>query len=133
MRQANPKGPSRSYLGRGRLGLLLAGVALVLAACGGATPPPSGTPAVTLELVAENSRWDRGELTVVAGSPFAIRLENRDTLPHNVSVRGGPAPMIGEIFTGPAERTQLFAALPAGSYTFICDVHPEMTGRLTAD
>lgn len=80
-----------------------------------------------------NSVFDRSELTVIADAPFAIRFENLDVGPHNVSVRGGLTALVGEIFTGPAERTYYFASLPQGTYTFLCDVHPEMRGTLLSD
>jgi plastocyanin len=115
-------------------GILLAVVALVAAGCsGGPAQTVVGTPAVTLALVAESSKFDSTSLAVPAGSPFAIAFENLDALPHNVSIRGGSSPIVTEVFTGPAERTYVYPALPAGSYTFICDVHPEMTGTLTAN
>ncbi len=113
---------------------ILAILAVALVACGGApAPPPAGTPALTLEISSVNSVFDRDELTVIADAPFAIRYENFDVVPHNVSIRGGPAPLIGEIFTGPAERTYYFTALPEGSYTFLCDVHPEMKGTVLSN
>ncbi len=111
----------------------LVGIAtLALAACaaGAAGPTPAGTPAVTLAVAAQNSRFDQAQLTVPAAGPFAIRFDNRDTIPHNMSVRGGPPGMTGAIFSGPAQMTYLFAALPAGSYTFACDLHPDMNGTL---
>jgi len=115
-------------------GVLLAFVALIAAGCSGAPAQTVvGTPAVTLTLVAEGSKFDQTSLAVPAGSPFAIAFDNRDALPHNVSIHGGPSPMITEIFSGPAERTYVYQSLPAGSYTFICDVHPEMAGTLTAN
>jgi plastocyanin len=114
-------------------GILLALVGFVAAGCAG-SPEPSvvGTPAVTLELVAEGNKFDRDSLTVGAGSPFAIVFENRDSAPHNVSIRGGEVAVTTEVFGGPDQRTYIYPSLPAGSYTFICDVHPEMTGTLTA-
>jgi len=115
-------------------GILLAVVAIVAAGCsGGPSQTVVGTPAVTLALVAESSKFDSTSLTVPAGSPFAIAFENLDAVPHNVSVRGGSSPIVTEVFTGPAERTYLYPSLTAGSYTFICDVHPEMIGTLTAN
>ncbi|MGI8929288.1 MAG: cupredoxin domain-containing protein [Candidatus Limnocylindrales bacterium] len=102
-------------------------LALTLAACGGSpTPTPAGTPAVTVEISATNNVFDRNELSVIADAPFAVRFQNNDVVPHNVAVRGGATPLVGEIFTGPAERTYFFPQLPQGSYTFVCDVHPEM-------
>ena len=40
--------------------------------------------------------------------------------------------MQGEIITGVAEATYEVPALPAGTYPFICSVHPNMTGTITA-
>jgi plastocyanin len=37
----------------------------------------------------------------------------------------------GQIITGPAKTSYQVPALTAGNYTFLCDVHPEMTGTLT--
>jgi len=112
----------------------LAILALTLASCSGSSgATPAGTPAVTVEISALNNVFDRAELTVIAAAPFAIRFENLDVVPHNVSVRGGPTALVGEIFTGPAERTYYFASLPEGTYTFLCDVHPEMKGTLRSD
>ena len=114
--------------------IYLAIVGFLAAGCSGA-PAASvvGTPAVTHQLVAQSNTFDRNSLAVIAGSPFAIVFENRDSAPHNVSIRGGPSPLTTEIFGGPDQRTYVYQSLPAGSYTFICDVHPvEMTGTLTA-
>jgi plastocyanin len=111
--------------------LALVALTVLAAACGGgAAPTPAGTPAVTLSLIAQNSKFDQSQLTVTANAPFAIQFENRDSVPHNVSIQGGPPGTAGEVFGGPAERTYVFAALPAGSYTFACAVHPEMHGTI---
>jgi plastocyanin len=53
-------------------------------------------------------------------------------VPHNVSIVNGPAGSTGEIFGGPAERLYIFPALSSGTYTFHCDVHPDMTGTIEA-
>ena len=106
--------------------------ALTVAACAGAPAPTSdGTPAVTLDVIAEARAFRHETLSVPAGSPFAIRFENRDTLPHNIDVHG-PSRMASEIFSGPASRIAVFGALPAGIYTFICDVHPDMVGTIVS-
>ena len=47
--------------------------------------------------------------------------------PHG-RARSGP----GEIFNGVETRTYDVPALPAGTYGFVCTVHPNMTGTLTA-
>jgi plastocyanin len=39
----------------------------------------------------------------------------------------------GAIFPGPAQQTYDVPALKAGSYGFVCTVHPNMTGTLTVN
>ena len=68
-----------------------------------------------------------------AGEPFAIEFDNQDPgIPHNVEIRdpGGAPVFTGEIFNGAATRTYNVPALEAGDYTFVCTVHPNMTGTL---
>jgi plastocyanin len=113
------------------VGLLALGLlALALSGCGAPAATPAGTPALTLKLSATDSIFDKTELTVVADAPFAIEFENRDAIPHNVSVQAGQPGMIGETFGGPATRTHVYWPLAAGSYSFRCDLHPEMVGTL---
>ena len=44
----------------------------------------------------------------------------------------GPLVWEGDIFNGVETRTYEVPALPAGTYGFVCTVHPNMTGTLTA-
>ena len=118
-----------------RLALALAALGAIVAACGG-TPPagtPAGTPAATVEIAADNLAFDRDVLTVPAGAPFAIRFENRESAPHNVSIHDSAPLFTGEIFSGPAERTYQVPALAAGEYRFLCDLHPEMQGTVVSE
>jgi plastocyanin len=63
-------------------------------------------------------------------------FENGDAVPHNVSIfvgdTGGERRFDGAVFTGPATRWYAAPALAPGTYRFVCDVHPSMTGRLVA-
>ena len=66
---------------------------------------------------------------------FQIHFDNKDAgVPHNVAIKDqtGDQLMTGAIITGPAEATYEVAALPAGTYPFVCSVHPNMTGTITA-
>jgi plastocyanin len=121
---------------RGNLRAALAAstlLALTLTGCGGAPQvTPAGTPAVTIQLSAYNSKFEQTSLSVLANAPFAIEFNNKDALPHNVSIVSGPPGSTGEIFSGPGERLYVFPALAIGTYTFHCEVHPDMTGTIQA-
>ena len=106
------------------------------------SPAPSGsaapsTPAGTvLQIAAFNIAFNPTELTAPAGQPFAIEFDNQDAgIPHNVEIKGvggGASVITGDIFAGPEKRTYNVPALDAGVYPFVCTVHPNMTGTLTA-
>lgn len=114
---------------------LLAGTLLALiAACGGGpTTTPTGTPAATLELSADNLQFDKAELRAPAGAPFAIHFKNQEAPPHNVSIHDAQPLFVGETFSGPDERTYIVPALAEGEYQFVCDVHPDMRGTLISE
>jgi cytochrome c oxidase subunit 2 len=102
-------------------------------------PPPSGQPAgPTLQLSALNVAFEQTELQAPADTPFRIEFDNKDaTILHNVAIHEGsptgPEVWKGEIFAGPEKRTYDVPPLPAGTYGFICTVHPTMTGTLTVN
>ena len=114
---------------------------------GAASAAPSGSPAgspaasggaaeTVLKLAAANIAYDQTDLTAPAGVPFQIAFTNNDAgIPHNVSIhQGSPTGtevFKGAIFTGVATQTYDVPALPAGTYSFVCSVHPNMTGTLT--
>ena len=56
-------------------------------------------------------------------------------MPHNVAIHKdaptGAEVFQGEVFNGVAKKTYDVPPLPAGTYAFVCTVHPTMTGTLT--
>lgn len=102
---------------------------------GGGTPVPTGPPSgIVLRESAVNIQFEVRQLSVPADTPFQIEFENKDpNIPHNIEIKGnaGEVLFFGEIFNGVETRTYDVPALPAGSYTFICTVHPNMTGTIT--
>ena len=99
---------------------------------------PSGEPVAgtTLSVVAKNAiAFETPTLTAPANSPITIEFDNQDVVPHNVKMfkdaTGGETVYDGEIFNGPDTRSYAVGPLAAGTYTFICTVHPNMTGTLT--
>lgn len=88
-----------------------------------------------LTLVGENIQFDEDTLETAAGEPFTITFDNQDDgIPHNVAIYETDAMQDalfeGEIFNGVETRTYEVDALEAGSYFFVCDVHPNMNGTL---
>jgi plastocyanin/mono/diheme cytochrome c family protein len=106
---------------------------------GPATPTPSGGMGETYELSAVNPvAFEQSALEVVAGVAFSILFNNKNEgVPHNVAIHEGDAGNVsteiwkGEIFPGVGTRTYTVPALSAGTYAFICTVHPNMVGTLT--
>jgi cytochrome c oxidase subunit II len=108
-------------------------------------PPPSGGPAPSgqpagpaLAISALNLVFNTATLEAPADTPFKIDFDNQDpSVLHNVAIHEGsptgPEVWKGEIFPGPAKKTYDVPALSAGTYGFICSVHPTMTGTLTVN
>jgi len=129
---------------RRSIGIAIATVlaAAALSACGSGaaparTPPASGDPAGPwIAISAADIAFNQAAVSVASNQPFTIVFENREAVPHNVSLDAG-APdserrFEGAVVNGPATRWYAVPALAPGTYRFVCDVHPSMTGRLTA-
>jgi plastocyanin len=105
---------------------------------GSGAPGGSGAPAGGggVTITAQGVKFVETSVTFPANTPFNITFVNDDAgTPHNVDIHdaSGAEMFKGEIFSGVATKTYSVPALPAGSYTFICDVHPQqMTGTATA-
>lgn len=105
-----------------------------LAQCAGV--PPAGEP-VTLEITAQGTRFDLDRLSgPIHCQPFAIVFHNLAWGHlHNVAIllpgNSGPYVFWEPAFEGSQTVTYEVPALPAGDYTFICEVHPlRMRGTL---
>lgn len=85
--------------------------------------------------VAQNVQFTNLALTAPAGQPFQIAFDNQDaSISHNIQIMDGSGATVfdGEIVTGVAQTTYNVNALPAGTYKFICKIHPNvMIGALT--
>ena len=92
----------------------------------------NGGPAVALE--ASELAFGTRRLTSPADERLTLRFSNDSSVAHNVSIyRDGEPMFTGEVFTGPRVIEYAIPALPAGSYQFVCDLHPQqMTGTLVA-
>jgi cytochrome c oxidase subunit 2 len=102
-----------------------------------ATPAPAPSGAASgqvIELAAQNIAFTTASLQAPADQPFTIHFKNDDTsVPHDVAITDASGAQVfkGDIITGPSATDYAVPALKAGTYTFACTVHPNMTGTLT--
>jgi hypothetical protein len=97
------------------------------------TPSDGASGGTVVKEVAKGIAFVNQDLAAPADAPFGLELDNQDGgTPHNIEIKGptGAPVFKGEIFNGPAVKTYEVPALGAGDYTFICSVHPNMTGTL---
>jgi len=113
-------------------------VALVtVAGCGddGGSAPPTTVGCKTavegrVTLVADDIRWDTDCLEASAGDLTLVVDNEDDGVNHNVHLPDAPGSPATDLAMGPSEQ-ELEVTLDAGSYEFICDIHPNMVGTLT--
>lgn len=98
-----------------RRSLLLTAAAAPLAAA----PARAATHEVRIERMA----FVPDTLTIARGDE--VRFTNHDAAPHTATVRGGPSTR--RLGRGQSEALT-FAR--AGTFDYICEVHPHMTGRI---
>ena len=122
------------------LGLGFAALTLITVACPGTAASP-GTPSADpstpagdeIVIVAKDLQFSPTTVEVPAGEPVTIVLDNQEAAPHNIAVKDASG---AEVFKGEIGSSKQIdnavPALTAGTYTFWCEVHPDMTGTITA-
>jgi plastocyanin len=96
--------------------------------------PSAGGSATVVQVSAVGVAFEQAALTAPANTPFTIHFNNKDAgIPHNIEIKDASSMTMfkGDIVNGPAEKDYAVPALPAGTYSFNCTVHPNMTGTLT--
>jgi len=97
-------------------------------------PASSGAASVVVQVSASGVQFEQQALAAPAGTAFTIHFNNKDaSVQHNVEIKDAMSMSVfkGDLVTGPAEADYAVPALAAGSYTFNCSIHPNMTGTLT--
>jgi len=100
-------------------------------------PAPSGGGSgggTVVNITAQNVDFTTKDVTAPANTPFTIHFDNQDaSIQHNVIIKDGSgmAMFTGDLVTGIAQKDYQVPALAAGTYTFVCVVHSNMTGTLT--
>ena len=132
----------------GRLLLILVGVlalALGAAACseesgdttsGSANSArPSVDPSGNITIVAKDNSFAPNDFIAKANQKTMVMMNNTGAAIHNFVIQGQKGPDgkdIGTELINGGKQGMVEFTLPAGTYDFICTVHPaEMTGKLT--
>jgi plastocyanin len=84
-------------------------------------------------VVAQDMAFDPDEIHIPAGNPATIVIDNRDDgVNHNIHVEGAPEPDRTPLEPGRSQQA-LTVDLQPGDYTFVCDIHPNMEGKIIAE
>ena len=117
--------------------LLVTGVALVLAACGGATTTPTPEQVdADVTVVSTDMKFDQSTITLTAGEATTMLFVNEDSMPHNVAIytdsSASEVLFEGDMVTDDTIVYEIPAMEP-GEYFFRCDLHPDMTGTIVVE
>ena len=122
------------------LGLGLVALVVLTTACSGASSPTPVAPGASapagdgIVIVAKDLKFLTTSVAAPADEPFEIVLDNQEAVPHNIAISdaSGASLFKGEVVTS-TKVTNAIPALAAGTYPFICEVHPDMKGTITAE
>ncbi len=110
---------------------------LALVACGtGSSPAPASYPPGAVVVTANARKFDTTELFVPAGAAFTLVLVNKESDTHNIAIRT-KAGFDGDLLFrhDPISASTVVlnvGVIPVGTYYFLCEVHPAMTGTVIA-
>ncbi|HIH03376.1 MAG TPA: hypothetical protein HA263_05850 [Methanoregulaceae archaeon] len=97
-----------------------------------ATATTTAVSTATVDLMAQNEKFDKSTITVPAGATVAVIFNNKDSgVPHTFSIYTDSSASTvifkGQSITGPTTTTYTFTAPSTpGRYYFRCDVHPTL-------
>ena len=102
-------------------------------------PPPSAGPASPapvgdVTITAKGIAFVTTSVSGPGGKPFTVVFDNEDDgIDHNVEFKDGSGASVwqGEPIKGVKTVVYDVPSLPAGSYTFVCTIHSNMTGTAT--
>lgn len=115
-----------------------AGSAAASASASGPAPAASSSgatadsPGGQVQIDAKDIAFTESTVKAPANRPFQLVFTSQDSAPHNVTIVGpdGNPVFTGDVVSGPGSATYSVPALAPGTYTFRCDIHPNMTGTL---
>jgi plastocyanin len=134
------------------IGVLAGVLALAAAGCGGGddegdgsasatttAPETTSAPGTTaaaggggedeLQLAASGTAWDTTSFELTSGTNYSIEVDNQDGVQHNFTFEAAQADVD---IAANEDATVTFTAPAAGSYEFVCAIHPAaMKGAIT--
>lgn len=130
-----PRRRLRLPAGAFALGLVLsAGATLQAPAAKAASCSPSGT---ALSITAFDQKFNKDCLAAPATAEFTVEFQNLDRgIPHNLAIyedeSAAKTLWKGDLVDGPGKTTYSVPGLPAGTWFFRCDPHPDMKGTFVS-
>ena len=112
---------------------LLIGQSAIFAGGAKAEPGSTGADPQAPKIVASGVKFNLDKLVIKAGTEVTLSFTNKDSgIPHNVAILEGSTKVFaGDQLTGIATEEYTIPALDANkTYTFRCDVHPNMKGTI---
>jgi plastocyanin len=95
---------------------------------------PSGN---QLQITAFDQKFNKDCLAAPAGQNFTVEFNNLDRgIPHNLAIYADETAaktyFKGELVDGPGKMTYSVPGVPAGTWFFRCDPHPDMKGTFVS-
>jgi plastocyanin len=106
---------------------------------GGAGAPAESAgaslPAADVTITAQGIDFTTKDVIAPKDTDFTIAFDNQDPAPHDVVIKEGSGTVVfqGAVVTGPAVQIYNAPPLAAGTYSFVCSIHPAMVGTITAE
>ena len=82
-------------------------------------------------IVAKDLAWDVPCIQAPEGIAFTVVVDNQDVdVNHNLQIALDDEILHTPLETGPIQQRLEVPALDAGNHSYVCEIHPNMTGTL---
>ncbi len=109
--------------------------AAATAAPGGSSAGAPAAGGEKIVIVGTDNKFDKTAITIKAKEPATVEFQNKGSAIHNwhvLSVKDSAGKDITtKLITGNTTEVITFTIDKTGAFDYLCDVHPEMKGKLT--